>query len=240
MNKIRIPRFILQSFLLAGVISLSACNDSNPLPTPEPPPPPPPVAKIFTVEVINLTNNQPMSPLTLVSHEDGNMWQINQAASVALETMAEGGDNSLLLAEDYVDQGVSGGGILAPGAAETVSLETFLEETIYLSLATMLVNTNDAFAGFNQLDVTNLAVGDSVTQVFASYDAGTEANTEMPGTIPGPADGGEGFNAVRDDVDFVARHSGVVTADDGLTSSALNESHRFDNPVIRVAVVRTQ
>ena len=58
--------------------------------------------------------------------------------------------------------------------------------------------------------------------------------------IPGPAGGGEGFNANRDDeADRVSMHSGVVSQDDRLASSALTEQHRFDNPVARVRIERT-
>jgi len=35
-------------------------------------------------------------------------------------------------------------------------------------------------------------------------------------------------------------HAGVISVDDGLTTSALNESHRFDNPVVRITITRTQ
>ena len=62
---------------------------------------------------------------------------------------------------------------------------------------------------------------------------------EAPGTIPGPADGGEGFNAARDDdADRVSMHGGVVSAMDGLITSVLTEQHRFDNPVVGVSVTR--
>jgi hypothetical protein len=75
--------------------------------------------------------------------------------------------------------------------------------------------------------------------MLPAWDAGTEANSEASGTIPGPADGGEGYNATRDDlVNFVAIHRGVISADDGLNSSILDESHRFDNPVARVMIER--
>jgi len=57
--------------------------------------------------------------------------------------------------------------------------------------------------------------------------------------VPGPAAGGEGFNVTRDDlVDRVTVHAGVVTRDDGLSTSALDVSHRFDNPVARIVVTR--
>ena len=232
----------LVNILVAGsFLLLTACSDNDSTsPQPEPDPDPIPTPKVFSVSVTNLTHNQPLSPLALVAHADGVMWTLNEPATVALETMAESGDNSQLLTESYVSSPVSGGEIIPPGNSQTIVMQTSLQGQIYLSLATMLVNTNDAFTGFSQLDVTNLAVGDSLNNRHASYDAGTEGNSEGQGTIPGPADGGEGFNGIRDDVDFVSRHAGIVSLDDGLTTSVLNESHRFDNPVISVSITRTQ
>jgi hypothetical protein len=43
---------------------------------------------------------------------------------------------------------------------------------------------------------------------------------------------------VRDDRDYVALHPGVVSAADGLAGSALNETHRYQNPVARLVVTR--
>ena len=58
------------------------------------------------------------------------------------------------------------------------------------------------------------------------WDSGTEANSETAATIPGPAGGGEGFNATRDDSDTVSFHSGVISQDDGLTS---RQDRRFNS-----------
>ena len=52
----------------------------------------------FTVQVSNLTAAQPFSPVAVIAHTDGMLWQIGEPASTALELMAEGGDNSELLA----------------------------------------------------------------------------------------------------------------------------------------------
>ena len=111
--------------------------------------------------------------------------------------------------------------------------------TLSLSLATMLVNTNDAFTGVNSTDLSGLAVGETVSMRAIAYDAGTEADSEGPGTIPGPADGGEGFNAARDDeADRVSMHPGVLSAADGLATSVLTEQHRFDNSVASISITR--
>ena len=104
----------------------------------------------------------------------------------------------------------------------------------------MLVNTNDAFTALNAWPVGEMSVGDVMTVNAIAYDAGTEADSESAATIPGPAGGGEGFNAVRDDgADQVTMHSGVISGDDGLATSDLTEQHRFDNPVARIRIERT-
>ena len=110
---------------------------------------------------------------------------------------------------------------------------------VNLTVVTMLVNTNDAFGGLNGQSLDQLAVGQSAIFMAPAYDAGTEANSESAATVPGPAAGGEGFNAVRDDMDFVRIHPGVISDQDGLAGSALSGDHRWDNPVFKLVVTRT-
>ena len=77
--------------------------------------------------------------------------------------------------------------------------------------------------------------------IISAHHSGTEANTESAGTMPGPADNGEGFNSARDDLaDEVRMHSGVVTSDDGLSGSVLTQEHRWDNPTVRVVITRVK
>lgn len=228
---------------------IAACSDSNnsgpdPVEPPPAPPPPPPSNAVFEVSAVNLTLGQPLSPLAVIAH-DGSFraFMVGEAASAGLEVLAEGGDNGAFLDEVEGRSEASGAAPIGPGATNTIELELDSDDTAgaLITVMTMLVNTNDAFTGLNAVDVSAMAVGDSFTRSTIVYDAGTEANSEAAGTIPGPADGGEGFNAARDDLaDQVTMHSGVVTSDDGLTSSVLNQMHRFDNPVARFTVTRTQ
>ncbi|MCO7251645.1 spondin domain-containing protein [Pseudoalteromonas sp. Ps84H-4] len=194
----------------------------------------------FTVQVTNLTAAQPFSPVAVIAHTDGMLWQIGEPASSALELMAEGGDNSELLASEYTLQSASAESPLPPGQQVTMVLTTGELDSLKISVATMLVNTNDAFTGLNAIDVSSLAVNESLSRTSFSYDAGTEANSEAAGTIPGPADSGEGFNEMRDDINRVAMHPGVVTQDDGLASSVLTSQYKFDNPVAQIVITRTQ
>ena len=114
-------------------------------------------------------------------------------------------------------------------------------EDLNISVATMLVNTNDAFAAKSSNEIANLKKGESFSMRVPVWDAGTEANTEASDSIPGPVDGGEGFNASRSgDANFVAIHQGVVTNADGLITSILDESHRFNNPGALLRVERVK
>jgi len=224
----------------AAVCFLAACGDGSteqPDTTPDDtatPQPDPITPASFDVAATNLTLGQPLSPLAVLIHDSGqSVLRIGEAASAGLELLAEGGDNSELLAEIEAVAEASGGAPVGPGSSETLTLELPDDQTdgLSLSVVSMLVNTNDAITGLHGISLAGMAVGDSMTYSAVAYDAGTEANSELAGTIPGPADGGEGFNEMRDDVgDFVTMHPGVVTADDGLTLSVLNQMHRFDNP----------
>ena len=86
----------------------------------------------------------------------------------------------------------------------------------------------------------NYKNGEMMTIALPTYDAGTENNSEEASTIPGPAGGGtgEGFNADRDDKDFISIHAGAVTKDDGLITSALTQNHKWNNPAAMLTIER--
>lgn len=171
----------------------------------------------YTVSVENLTANQPMSPLAVLTHNSNfQLFEIGQSVSVELEHLAEGGSNAELIAlmnsDDNVYQGVSGNGLLLPGSSDEVTITVNPHRYGYLSLASMLVNTNDAFVGETGLSLKSLAVGESYEMDMNVWDSGTELNDELAATIPGPAGGGEGFNSTRNDMnDAVAFHAGVIS-----------------------------
>lgn len=205
----------------------------------------------YEVTITNLTAAQPLSPAAVVLHNSNwSSMSLGTPASESLEILAEGGDNSGYLADAESDRHVratsAGTGVILPGGSETLMLETKSRrlESLLLSATVMLVNTNDAIAAVLDQSLADLEAGESVMFTAISYDTGTEANSETADTIPGPAastGAQEGFNAVRDDLrDAVHVHPGVVTSDDGLSTSVLTADHRWDNPVMSVVVERTQ
>lgn len=229
---------------LAGLVNACGGGSSGSDPRPVLPPV---VQQEYDVSVVNLTNNQPLSPVALVAHSgDFRVFAIGSPASAGLEVLAEDGANGDFIAAARADAGVvatnSGTGPIGPGGSEVLSIVVPQNEatSLSISVATMLVNTNDAFTGINRVDITALAVGESQTIRSIAYDAGTEADSEAAGTIPGPAVGGEGFNAARDDdADRVSMHPGVISNQDGLATSVLTSQERFDNPVVQISITRT-
>ncbi len=194
----------------------------------------------YQVVVTNLTYAQPLSPIAVALHGDSKMWQIGEMASVALEKLAEGGDNTEFLALDTNLATSMSQSPVAPGSSATVTITTEDVMATYLTVATMLVNTNDAFSGLTGVDISTLAVQQQTSWYLPVYDSGTELNDEAAGTIPGPADGGTGFDATRNDINVVGYHSGVVSQDDGLSNSVLTQAHRFDNPAVKLTITRTK
>jgi len=240
-----LPSYLTVTVISAGLLMLSGCgsdNDDDDMDTQ--------VSAIYDVKVYNLTNNQPLTPLGVVIHGSAYMpWQLGGAVSTGLEMLAESGSPSDFLSEAdahaaTVMSASSSNGPFGPGNSETVSITVDHSASLQLTVATMLANTNDAFTGVRNWNIGELAVGDSTSTMMRVYDAGTEANSETADTMPGPASMGgaaEGFNANRDDIlDRLTVHSGVVTNDDGLTTSALDESYRWLSQAAKVVVTRTQ
>jgi len=228
---------ILIFILTAGILLAGCGNDSNNNNDNQD------SVKKFRVTIDNLTANQPFSPVAVVLHgKDYTPWVLGQASSVALEQLAEGGSTDPFItsadAAQAVMDTVSGVAPVGMGEEDMFEVTAGRNSNIYLSLAAMLVNTNDAFVGINSTNIENFAVGDSKILFANAMDTGTEANSEALPDIPGPVAGGEGFNAARDDQDLITVHPGVVTTDDGLLTSALDESHRWDNPVAKITVMR--
>ena len=226
------------STLLLATLGLSACfHEKEDMPMHD--------LATYKVSIYNLTNGQPMTPPVAILHQsDFMLWSDGEKASTDLEKLAEGGDSSDILttamASSYVATTTkSANAPFGPGDVETLTLETHSEEELFITVATMLANTNDAFSGVNSLKVSDLAAGESVSMMTYAYDAGTEINSEQAGSIPGPADSnGEGYNVARETNDFVRIHPGVVTKDDGLVTSILNEAHRWSGPVAKIVVER--
>lgn len=245
----------LSSLLLVACSDSDSDGGSDPIDnTPADPSTDPVVDQnaVFEVQVTNLTHAQPLSPVAIMLHRNGfNSFIDGEPSSLALELLAEGGNNADVLSEAQAAvQHVASASTDAPvppqAISPVVSLTLPVEsiDDLRLSVISMLVRTNDAFTGTNAANISGMDIGDTRTLTGPTWDSGTEANSESGATIPGPGFGGEGFNSARDDrLNVVRFHAGVVTsasAESGLASSALGEEHRFLNPSSRIQITRVQ
>jgi hypothetical protein len=148
-------------------------------------------AETFEVTFTDLTSGQPLTPAVAATHRGKNeVFRVGREASFGLKEIAENGNNAPMLSRLSSDDDVSDvveapGGPLVPagspgdamfGQSTTFSIQAD-RGARFLSLASMLICTNDGFTGVNALKLPSKA-GDSVMVETAGYDAGTEVNTE--------------------------------------------------------------
>lgn len=188
----------------------------------------------FTVTVRNLTYQQVLSPVIAVAHDKSvALLHAGMPASEGLTAIAEGGDTSVLEAVlDGVSavSGVATSGGPVPPASE-VSFELSGTDK-YISLASMLVNTNDALMIVDTAMLPEHS-GDYVKYYAKSWDAGTETNDEMCSNIPGPACGGSGASPDDDGEGFTHIHRGLQGVGD-LNAAA----NAWTDPVAEITVTR--
>lgn len=210
-------------------------------------------AQSLEISIRNLTHGNHFTPLLVAAHADSeHLFMTGTTASVNLQAMAEGGDISGLTTDmEAVQANISANpaeGLLAPGAATSLTLETSDTNT-ELSVVAMVLPTNDAFIGLNSIPIPSQA-GSYVYNINA-YDAGTEANDELitgggaPGAAGIPADplGSNGSNgtgvAGADANQTVHISRGIIgdTDPEGGSSDLDSRVHRWLNPVAQLILV---
>lgn len=218
------PRFLAASVLGAASLALVAASTTAS----------PSAAATYQVTVTNLTRSQIMSPVLAAAHDDTvRMFEPGQPASAELGLLAEEGDPSMLSALLAGASGVSsqdvGAGMLLPGKTETLTL-TVIDGARSLSLASMIVSTNDSFAG---LDSYPLPASGSVRVDALAWDAGTEFDSESCAFIPGPPCGSAGAHDP-------AAAEGFVHVSDGIhgIGNVPVEVYDWRGPVARVTITR--
>ncbi len=225
--------------LTAGLFSLCAANVS---------------AQELSISFTNLTQGFYFTPLIVASHDqNASIFTVATSASSELQALAEGGDISGVSAmlttanADIVENPAAG--LLAPTSNVELNLSTSDGNNV-LSLASMLLPTNDAFVGLDSWPIPTTA-GTYVVWLNA-YDAGTEANDELivggaggaPGTpgIPAAPGGDVGMNGTgltdTQTNTNVHIHRGALGDDDltGGQSDLDNRVHRWLNPVAKVTI----
>lgn len=202
-------------------------------------------AQELTVSLTNLTQGIYFTPVIAAAHDSSaSIFHATEAASSDLEALAEGGSiagvSSLLASynADIVEN--PAGGLLAPAHGTEFDLSSS-EDNVYLSVAAMMLPTNDAFIGLDSWEIPSEA--GTYTIYLNAYDAGTEANDELITSIPAApgGDAGTGGTGVVDTVsnETVHIHPGVLGDSDlaGGISDLDSSKHRWLNPVAKLTIV---
>lgn len=147
----------------------------------------PAVAQNVEVKIVNITKDQVFSPVIAWSHRRSftPFFDFGEAASDELRNIAENGDFSdlqTMLTGDPKVREIATTDFIPPGKQAMLTLDT-RGGARQISLASMLVNTNDTFLALRSVGVPRFS------DAFFSpgLDAGTEANNEGCAFIPGPA-----------------------------------------------------
>ena len=220
-----------------------AVSEGEDPPEPTDPPKIPMSPIVFEVTLTNLTEGVPgeggqiFSPPILITHGYGfSIGASGEPASAALTTLAETGDHGPLLELATKSSGVETiagflpppDGVVLPGESVTAPVLA-TSEAHYLSLATMLVQTNDGIVLANALPlVDGKGNPQTITMDLIAYDAGTEDNNELATHVPGPPF--HGMERAPTEGGVIAPHTGIGgTADVGVEFG-------WTEPVARVTV----
>jgi hypothetical protein len=174
---------------------------------------------LYQVTLKNLTPDngdgasQVFSPPVLATHSRKlRVPDVGDYASPELAALAEDGLTDPLVnwaqSTGFAAEVLTGTAPIFPGAEATYEIGTKFGAR-RLSLATMLVNTNDGFTGVSAL---RLPLGGRARWYLDAYDAGSEETTELAAHIPGPCCGSHGVGV--DTHERIRPHAGILGVGD--------------------------
>lgn len=210
-------------------------------------------ARSYRITLINLTEGQPFSPPVAITHRNNvSLFQVGGFASDEVAAIAQGGDEvpaaNAFTGRQGVTSVVDVGVPLTPFGKQ-VGTFTFVSQFNIaanrgdrLSLATMLICTNDGFTGLDSVRLPNHG-----TRAFLAngYDAGRELNTEVskdlvdpcsglgPVKLPGDPNGNDDTSVRNNPAGRIAHHAGIAGGGD-----LDPDVHGWDDPVLLVIVQR--
>ena len=203
----------------------------------------------YEVTITNLTKASQFTPILAATHRRSiSYFELGQPASEGLETMAEAGGvavlaDALVATGKVVDTANSADVIVPPpgvppllfaGQTVTLKLEGDRRGQARLSLAAMILPSNDSFVA---LDRVRLPRYGTRTYYAVGYDAGTEVNDEYCPNIPGPFCGGSGEVSIASEDD-----EGFVHVANGIAGNGDIPAERYDwrNPIAKVVIRRVR
>lgn len=188
----------------------------------------------YEVTVFNITKGQTFTPVLSATHSPAiQFFELGSAASEPLAILAEAGNvaplKEVLDNSDLVNSTTNTEGLLTPGNSVTFNITGNPRSRI--SLAAMLIPTNDTFFAIN---TAKLPRRGTRTYFAKAYDAGSENNDEICASIPRPACGGEGVSE--------ADGEGYVHISAGIHGEAelLRSAYDWRDAVAKVVVRRVR
>jgi hypothetical protein len=195
----------------------------------------------YAVTITNITHGQSFTPVLVASHtSDVSFFELGEAPSADLADIAEGGaTDGLMMTLDMMPEYVmetttsgiteDGNPLINPGESITVYISGDKNYN-RLSLAGMLLPTNDTFVAVNSMPLPK-----KTSQGLAlAYDAGSEMNDELCASIPGPQCGfvGEAFSP--------GLAEGHVHISRGISGEGdlLASDYDWRNPVAHISISR--
>ena len=197
---------------------------------------------VYEVTITNLTKANQFTPILAAIHKRSiSYFEVGEPASPGLALLAEDGAVGLL-AEELTATGevlatANSADVLGTPpllfAGQTVTLElTSSRRNARLSLAAMILPTNDSFVALNSV---SLPLYGKRTYHALGYDAGSEPNDEWCANIPGPTCGGAGGSPEEGGEGFVHVANGIH----GIGDLAV-EAYDWRNPVARIEIRRVR
>lgn len=193
----------------------------------------------YAVTITNITQGQSFTPVLVASHtSDVSFFELGEAPSADLADLAEGGATdglkmTLDMMTEYVMETTTSGltpdgdPLINPGESVTVYISGNKNYN-RLSLAGMLLPTNDTFVAVNAMTLPKRHSGG----LALAYDAGSEMNDEMCTSIPGPHCGGAPFSAGL--AEGYVHISRGISGEGDLAASAYD----WRNPVAHISISR--
>jgi len=193
----------------------------------------------YAVTITNITAGQVFTPVLVATHKsDVSFFELGEEPSGELADLAEGGATDGLmglldsLPEYVMDTNTSGitedgNPLINPGESVTVYVSGSRAYN-QLSLAGMLLPTNDSFVAINSMTLPDR----QSSKLALAYDAGSEINDELCANIPGPQCAGSPFSE--------GLAEGFVHISRGISGEGDLKASDYDwrNPVARVTVKR--
>lgn len=196
----------------------------------------------FEVSVTNLTRGQQFTPILAATHKPSmRLFDLGAPASTELAVLAEEGNTAplatALAARPDVGGVVRGSGLTDPGATTKLVVEG-RDGFGLLSIAAMLIPTNDGFVALNGVRLPR--GGETLTYLAVAYDSGSERNDESCASIPGPnfaeCNGSGGGGAPRGGEEgYVHIHAGMHGIGDFKPAD-----RDWRNPVAQITVRRVR